>query len=317
MGKHERQLIGEAEKIIVKILNSKRISESDKKNYWFKQACAIAAKIKKDFPHFTKVTHLGNRYDNIGDILVSSNGDGYFIEVKMSDTKTGIGTKANISQDALTENSLFAGKVISWSKFRQKKRHEKWVNDYLNCFDKYPKNILEISNKILQKEEKARYLRSLADKGNKKAKSILDNIQKRDKGEKLAYLNFLKKQSQNKKMIKRFLVLILGGIHKKEALRDLIIKENFIKEIKNFIVYYGNRYKGKIIIRRDNTGDRIQNLLKRYSSFRIIFPKNLTHCKIAGIKNGSIEPLLQVVFHWKNIAQGIKTPCLNIFDLTL
>jgi len=52
------------------------------------------------------------------------------------------------------------------------------------------------------------------------------------------------------------------------------------------------------------------------SDFKIIFPKGLTHCKIIGIKGEVSRPLLQIVFHWKNIAQGIKTPCLNIFDLT-
>jgi len=93
-------------------------------------------------------------------------------------------------------------------------------------------------------------------------------------------------------------------------------KDNFFQEIQNLFVYYSNFYKGKIIIRNEDVGKRIKKILRKYPDFQIIFPKGLTHCKIVGIKNGVPTSLLQIVFHWKNIAQGIKTPCLNIFDLT-
>lgn len=106
MGKHEREQIEKAEKIIVKILNSQELTSSDRNNYWIEHAFAIAKKIQEDFPDIKKARHLGNRYDNTGDILILSNKKEIFIETKMSDTKTGIGTKANISQDALTENFL-------------------------------------------------------------------------------------------------------------------------------------------------------------------------------------------------------------------
>jgi len=112
---------------------------------------------------------LGNRYNNTGDILITPRKDKYFIEVKMSDTKLGTGTKANISQNALTENHLFAGQIRSWSQFRQKKGHDKWVNYYLNLFTKYPRKISKITNTILRKEEETRYLRNLKAKRNKKA----------------------------------------------------------------------------------------------------------------------------------------------------
>ncbi len=316
MGKHERQLIEEAERIIVKLLSSQKLSGSDKKNHWFKHAVFLAKRIKRDFPKITLAYHLGNRYNNTGDILVISKGKKFFIEIKMSDTKLGIGTKANISQDALTENYLFMGKTKSWSRFRQGKNHDKWVNDYLSQFERYPREISKIANPTTQKEEKARYLRKLAKKGNKKAKSILDDIQKKDKKEKIEYLTHLSNQKQQKKIVKGFFILITLGIHRKEELENLIKKDNFFQEIQNLFVYYGNSYKGKIIIRRENVGKRIKKILKRYSDFKIIFPKGLTHCKIAGVRGKVFKPLLQIVFHWKNIAQGIKTPCLNIFDLT-
>ncbi|MEK7503519.1 MAG: hypothetical protein AAB577_00880, partial [Patescibacteria group bacterium] len=161
MGKHERQSIKGAEKTIVKILGSKNLNSSDTKNRWFKHAFFIAKKIGKDFTKITFARHLGNRYDNTGDILTISNGKEILIEVKMSDTKLGVGTKANISQNALTENYLFSGNIKSWSKFREEKQHDKWVNDYLGRYTKYPLKIYKITNLILQKEAKARHLRDL------------------------------------------------------------------------------------------------------------------------------------------------------------
>ena len=316
MGKHERQLIEEAEKIIVKILNSQKLTASDKKNHWFKHAFSITKRIKKDFPNISSVRHLGNRYDNTGDILIASRKNKYFIETKMSDTRLGVGTKANIGQDALTENHLFAGQVKGWSQFRQDKNHDKWVNDYLNRFTRYPGNILKITNSVLQKEEKARYLRKLKVKGDKKAESILNDIHERDKIEKLEYLTYLSNQDQRREMIKRFFILIILGIHRKEELENLIRKEDFFREIQNLYVYYSNFYKGKIVIRQEDVGERIKKILEKYSDFKIVFPARSTHCKIVGIKGKVSEPLLQIVFLWKNIAQGIKTPCLNIFDLT-
>ena len=315
MGKHERQSIEEAEKIIVKILNSQNLNDFDRKNHWFSHASSIAERIKKDFINITSARHLGNRYDNTGDILIISKKNKFFIETKMSDTKSGIGTKANISQDALTEYHLFMGKVKSWSRFRQEKNHDKWVNDFLNQFTNYPQNILKITDSTLQKEEKARYLRKLANK-NKKARDVLNNIHGKDKKEKIKYLVYLNNKRQQKKMVKRFFILIILGIHRKEELENLIKKDNFFQEIQNLFVYYGNASKGRIISRREDVGERIKKILEKYSDFKIIFPKGLTHCKIIGIKGEVSRPLLQIVFHWKNIAQGIKTPCLNIFDLT-
>ena len=315
MGKHERQSIEEAEKIIVKILNSQNLNDFDRKNHWFSHASSIAERIKKDFINITSARHLGNRYDNTGDILIISKKNKFFIETKMSDTKSGIGTKANISQDALMEYHLFMGKVKSWSRFRQEKNHDKWVNDFLNQFTNYPQNILKITDSTLQKEEKARYLRKLANK-NKKARDVLNNIHGKDKKEKIKYLVYLNNKRQQKKMVKRFFILIILGIHRKEELENLIKKDNFFQEIQNLFVYYGNVSKGRIISRREDVGERIKKILEKYSDFKIIFPKGLTHCKIIGIKGEVSRPLLQIVFHWKNIAQGIKTPCLNIFDLT-
>src|SRR3989344_3732534 len=159
MGEHERGLIKKAELIIVKILNKEKTTRSDETSRWFRHAVAIAESIKKDFGE-VKAKHLGNSYDTIGDIKVKlPNKQEVFIETKMSDTKEGKGTKANISQNALTEYVLFKNGTKKWSEFRDDKNHEEWVNKFLDFFGKYPGSILKISNPTRRMEEKARFLR--------------------------------------------------------------------------------------------------------------------------------------------------------------
>lgn len=315
MGKHEREFIEMAEKIIVKILNKKKTTVLDKKNPWFRHAVAAANQIFRDYPNLISADHLGNRYDNTSDILLKLPHEKLYLEIKMSETKSGIGTKANISQNAMTENRLFIGKVKSWSNFREEKNHDRWINNYLNQIINYPSNILKITDLATQKDKKARFLRNLA-KNNNQAKNILEKIRERDREEKIEYLRYLNQQKQNKEMIKRFYILLMLGIHKKEILLELINKENFFEEIKNLIIYYANLYKNNITIKKENTGEHINQLLKNSSYLKLIFPKGVTYCKIVKVdKNKKEKPLLQIVFHWKNIAQGIKTPCLNIFDI--
>lgn len=315
MGKHEREQIEKAEKIIVKILNNQKLNESDLKNHWCKHSISLAKKIKSDFRP-SKAIHLGNRYDNTGDILIVSGSKKIIIELKMSDTKFGIGTKANISQDALTENHLFEGRAKSWSEFRKEMNHNRWVNSCLNNFPNFPKNILKISNQTSQIEEKVRYLRLLKSKGSKEASEILNFIHVRDKEEKLNYLTYLSSLDQQRETIKRFFILIILGIHRKDCLIKLIKSDNFFQEAQNLYVYYANINNNRIIVRRDDLGEKIKNILIDCSNLKIIFPKRLTHCKIVCLRGKKSIPLLQIVLHWKNIAQGIKTPCLNIFDLS-
>lgn len=178
MGKHEREQIEEAEKTVVKIFNGKKLSKSDLKNHWLKHARAIANKIKTDYSNIASAKHLGNDYTTIGDISFISGENEIIIEVKMSDKKSGLGTKANISQNALTDNKLFGGNVDSWSEYRDRKGHDLWVREYLDKFKKYPAKISDIKNAQNNKEEKARHLRSLKSK-NKTAVKILDDIQKK------------------------------------------------------------------------------------------------------------------------------------------
>lgn len=316
MGKHERQLIKKAEIIVTKILNDKPLSKTDERNLWLHHSQAIAKQIKKDYSNLASAQHLGNRYDNTGDILIKINKKVIIIELKMSDSQSGVGTKANLSQDALTENFLFFGNVMSWRQFRLQRKHERWVNKYLDLYRKYPKNILNITNVNSHKEAKARFLRDLKKKDTKAA-AVLNRIQKRDRQEKLDYLTYLSQHNQNKEMVKKFFILITLGIHQKEVLKVLIKQDDIFREAQNLFVYYSNLRNQRVIVRKENVGERIQEILARFSLFKIIFPKNVTNSKLVGIQENKEVALLQIVLHWKNIAQGIKTPCLNIFDLTV
>ncbi len=315
MGKHERKSIEEAEIIVVKLLNNKNLSKSDLKNHWLKHVQSIVQQIKKDFSNITSARHLGNDYTIIGDISFISNGREIIIEVKMSDKKTGLGTKANISQDALTENKLFESGIDSWSEFRDKKQHDLWVMKYLNEFKQYPSKITDIENFQKSKEEKGRYLRKIKRKDNTAA-NILNDIKKKDREEKEEYLLYLSKQKQIPENIRRFLSLIILGIHKKEEMSALINSDTFIEKAQKLILYYGNLSGDEVIVSTQDVGNSLKKILSKFKYFKINFSPDITHCKLVGVDNKeNTIPLLQIVLHWKNIAQGIKTPCLNIFDL--
>jgi len=316
MGKHERKNIEEAEKILIKLLNSKTLSSVDKKNHWSRQAVKLAERISKDFPIIKKAQHLGNRYDTVGDIMIKTDKGEKYFEVKMSDSKLGIGTKANISQNALTEYRLFKNKAKSWKEFRSQRKHQQWVMKLLTRFKNYPPKITKLDNPTILKEEQARYLRRLRGQGDKKARQILAVIRKRDQQEKIDYLSYLRRQAQNRERVKRFMVLIIAGVHTKEKIKNYIEQRNFLGQAMNFLVYYSNLNNGQILIRKEEVGRRIKQILKQYQTFKIVFPYKVTHCKLMGVRNNNREPLLQIVLHWKNISQGIKTPCLNIFDLS-
>ncbi|MDZ7798433.1 MAG: hypothetical protein U5L76_02315 [Patescibacteria group bacterium] len=315
MGKHERKLIEEAEKILVLLLNKKKVNEDDlKNNKWSEHAIALSERIFNDFPNLISAKHLGNRYDNTGDILIKLPGEFRIIEIKMSETVKGRGTKANISQNALTENGLFYNNPADWSSYREKKNHKRWVDKLLSKFNNYPSFIKKISNNNKKREEKARYLRKLAKEGNHKASKIMRDIQRKDRKEKISYLKYLSKFRQNKEFIRRFFILIKMGVHKNKQIKNLINKKKFFDEVEELYVYYSNFSKKGIIIAREKVGHEIKKIVNNIKYFKIEFLKNLTYCKLIGIKNNKKITLLQIVFHWKNIAQGIKTPCLNIFD---
>lgn len=158
LGKHERQEIENAERLVVDLLNNKKISTEQKSNKWIRHAKELKSTLTKDFGNIQQAEHVGNTYGEveIGDVkfLVKDNSDWIYIELKMSESKKGKGTLANISQDALTTSKLFSNKdILSWSQFRNNNNFSQLILGELNKFSKYPSNLNKksINQQIINK----------------------------------------------------------------------------------------------------------------------------------------------------------------------
>ncbi|NPV83144.1 MAG: hypothetical protein HPY46_06140 [Candidatus Aminicenantes bacterium] len=319
MGKHERKLIQEAELILIKFLNNDYINDQERQNPWFHHSRLISKCIKKDFRNLKNIGHLGNKYDKVGDIFISDGVDKYYIELKMSKNPSGFGTKANISQDALTDLGLFEKNTKSWSMFRSEYNHDEKIINILDQYRNYPCRIKEnqaLKNRNKIKECKARYLRDKANNGDKNAHMILNEVHDFDKSIKIKYLNYLSCQQQNYELIKKFYILIMLGIHKIKIMKALMEKNDLLNNIGNLIIYYACGEYPNIEVLKENVIEKVRINLGNFATFRINFIPNVTYCQLVGTLNNKITPLLNIVLHWKNVSQGIKTPCLNIFDLT-
>jgi len=324
MGKFER---GEAEKLekdVVKILNSHPCASN------------LANRIREDFQNqIINAEFIGRNYNEPCNIKLNLNNNRIaYIELKL--LKSGKGTRANLSQNALTNFNLFSGENIkSWSSFREENNFDNEVLRILNSYEHYDENKLQSYRENNEKIKKARYLKDIIkpNKGEsieraierlrnnqdvriRRACEIVSQILTLAKKDKLRYINYLRTLNQNPEFIKKFSILILLGFHKESAIRQGF--ENFDSIIQsigqNYIykTYYVNRLNCEM--RCEDLTNLINELLN--SCFRISFPENETNCLIEYRPNNQNEwrKLLRIVFHWKNVFQGIKTPCLNIFD---
>ena len=333
MGKFERGKVREAEIILTKLLNGETLSREEKRHELFKCVLALKQKIKQDYPEIRKANHVGDTYTSPGNIeLILKDGRKVYIEVKF--VSGGRGTRANISQDALTDLGLFED-AISWSCFREQKAHDKWVMEILDKFKNYPSECsIGTDRQVL--EQKARYLKNnilhitggcdakvVADKilrnrqetsERKLAAQIIMEIMARDRQEKIEYINYLRTRRQNPDNIKKFAFLLLMGAHSRQAIKKMwhlslnqIIK---MSQAGSYRVYYVNKRTLNVDV--EELTEKLNKLMDK--ELFIMFKENETNVIIA-FKDGEDErPILRIVFHWKNIFQGIKTPCLNIFD---
>ena len=332
MGKHERLEIENAEKIVVDLLNNQKVIEEQKKNKWFPHALKLKKVIIKNFGNIESSEHIGNTYSGgeIGDIkiLTENNKNWIYIELKMSESKKGKGTLANISQDALTNSNLFKSRdIYSWSKFRRVNDFDKLILDELNQYTKYPNNLnkgsinqQKIKKGVFLKKEFLHFTkkkRNIANfvcdyvktPGISDVASIICSIINYAKEDKINYLNYLRKFEQNPEFIKKFIIAMLIGYHTQNQIKYILELpyDDILKILDTYYVYYTNERNGNVIVSTDNLGKEIQNIIK--SDVKITFLKDKTNCIIqSGTKN-----VLRVVFHWKNKFQGIETPCLNIF----
>jgi len=333
MGKFERGKVRDAELILTKLLNGVRPSREEENHELFACVKTLEEKIMNQFPNIERATHVGDRYNLPGNIeLVLEDGRVVYVEIKL--VAGGVGTRANISQDSLTDLNLFEEDTISWSGFRRARGHEEWVLELLDKFENYPKDCQTRSRKRTI-EKKASYLKEGvlgAKTGNidpiirtvlsdlqaptetRLAASIIDKIMEEDRREKIKYIKYLERRKQNSDNIKRFTVLILAGFHSKKAIRGVghLQLERIVgmSERGFYRVYYVN--KRNLTVRVQDMTSELAELMKR--GLRIFFKEEETNVTIGFEESGTETDVLRVVFHWKNIFQGIKTPCLNVFD---
>jgi len=329
VGKYERKDIFIAENILNELLNGFDVPENTKGHKYVPHMKVLAKRIKRDFPNIRRSHHVGNIYGtSLGNMkLELLDGEVVFLEIKI--LSQGSGTRANISQDTLTNFSLFEGKnIFSWKAFREKNSHNERLNKELNKFINYPSDVGTIY-------QKASYLKGLlktrggestesaakrvlsvptSSRENALAARIVIEIMREARAEKVEYIEYLKTLKQNHENIKKFLFLILAGGHTKQYL-----KENWNKSLseilevlgQEYLVYY--IYKNTLRVKLENLTKKLRNLIDK--DIFISSRKGQTNVLISFIdKRGDEVPILRIVFHWKNIFQGIKTPCLNIFD---
>lgn len=328
MGKFER---GEAESLelgLVDLLNNRSRSR-----YHHNCLYSVFRKIKADIPGISKAQFIGRNYNEPGDIKVLTR-DNKIIYIELKLVESGKGTRANISQDTPTELDLLSdpkGYTLSWSRYRAKNNFDDHVKDELNKFKKYPPH-------ILTKEERAMYLKDKyirPDPGGsieRKAKEILQSSKDPDKRsaaqivlnilelarqDKLGYIQYLKGLNQNSDKIKKFTLLLLLGFHKTSVLKEAINRFNYIiNSLRsgnfNYRTYYVIKRDCKVFV--EDLSCWIPKFIN--FNFKILFPQDETCVIIAYSEQGGTTylPILRIVFHWKNIFQGIKTPCLNVFD---
>ncbi len=317
MGKHERKRIETREKHLICLINGEEDS-AFAGNLTEKDLAldrTLAQKIKKKFPKTKKAEHIGNIYGNsLGDIklIQTSKPKNIFLEIKF--IKSGYGTRANISQNALTTYGIFKN-AVSWSSFRDKEKHDLWVFEKLSEFQHYEtadRSVKATRPLICRMAKELKEFAKRKDAVGFEAEKIKKAIMERDRHEKLKYLNYLSNQNVDYDNLKKFAILILTGNHTASAFYkfantkvcDIQIPDNY------FIIYAYDT--GKFYL--EEIRELISKIQNSATSVGISFSPQQTNIKIYISYGNGKKYLLRIVLHWKNKFQGIETPCLNIFD---
>ena len=140
--------------------------------------------------------------------------------------------------------------------------------------------------------------------------TIIQEIVNIARNDKLAYIQYLRCLNQNTELIKKFTISILLGYHTMEQLNYIlsIPYQEVYNLLERYYVYYTNIRDDNIIVTREELGALVREIIS--NDLIIYFPHNRTNCII---QNDNGDNILRIVIHWKNIFQGISTPCLNIF----
>jgi hypothetical protein len=328
LGKHERKLVQEAEEILNDLLNRAQPSSEQKKHRLFKCVECLETAIRDDFPEIRLSTHVGNIYGtSMGNIQLEL-ADRRTVYLELKFLKGGVGTRANIGQDSLTQFHLLEdGEACSWSQFRKNKGHKKWVEAALTEFGEYPPDLEGVVERATYLKEVVGHdggsMEGMADQvladtssaGKKVAAAkVVKRIMERDREEKLEYIRYLMTLKQNSENVQKFTLLILSGAHTHEALKalwDTPLKEILERLRQGYRVYYV--YRDSLTVTREDLTSKLVGLLG--GRLFITSREGQTNVLISFRDQADTErSILRVVFHWKNVFQGIKTPCLNVFD---
>ncbi len=313
MGKAEREYVELLERNTDKYLNSiglDVLSEHDER-----RVTNLGEFIKLNY-QFRKSCHIGNTYGtSIGDIKLIDDSDKY-LELKF--LKSGSGTRANISQDALTKNLLFSSDVKSWNKYRVENNFQIEVLSILKIYRNYKKDISQLKNNNSTISKLGAILKKEAET-DQDAKKLKEEIEALARIDKLRYIKYLSQQNYIKDNVKKFTILLLMGRHTEESLnefKDLNLKQTLELIPDNYEIVY--IYKNKI--KKDTYKiEKIFNFINRVEDYdvRISCPIEQSNLTIDFKKGDHWYKTLRFAFHWKNKFQGIETPCLNVFDENL
>ena len=305
------------EKSVVRLLMGKP-PLIDKNHKWFKHMLAFVNYLNKKYPNFRQVKHTGNQYGQTrGDLqLITKSSKTVYIELKASETRKGKGTLANISQDAFTDYGLIFGqgkkKPLSWSEFRKTNKFQQKIKRLLGQYQ-FPKGF--------DFYQQARLIREKAKKGDLKAIRIKKAIFALAKQDKRNYLNYIRQFPINKANLKKFVFCLLSGIHTRKEILSFMkgtTVRNLAKNLGLVTTLYANLQRKKVVVTKDKNTPTV--LFKLSTKLEFSFPEEsrekvytyVTYCQRKE-KRAKPEKLLGLVLHWKNIFQGIKTPCINVF----
>jgi len=328
MGKHERDIVEEAEKIVAILVNGGDLSTEQKKHPFLGLIKKFVTLIKNEHRNIKIAKAIGNDYSTPGDICIElDNNKKRYIELKFLE-KDGVGTLANISQNAMTSLGIF--NCQSWQSFRKEIDHKQKVITLLNQFT-YPFGKIKDSDPDFKISEAAEFLKEKINTGHRNVENVCQEhidspnssenqklisnlilkIIKMDRVFKIKYLSMLKNAELDKDKLKKFAFLVLTGSHTQEILNSEMLKDfsSLEKSIDNYDVYY--LYKKTLSIDKE---DNLNNLYKIFENdIGVEIKEDETNLIIYSLDGSIRTDLIRVVYHWKNKFQGIETPCLNIF----
>ncbi|MBP1923859.1 hypothetical protein J2751_002905 [Halorubrum alkaliphilum] len=330
MGKHERAQAKATEQAVVALLQGRDVPAEVREKAYIDMAHRLAKHIRGDFPGLQNPRHIGNSYDSIGDVAVTTaSGDEVYIELKV--VKQGTGTLSNISQNSLTIFDLVDG-VESWKAFRKAQNHGDWVDSKLDQFS-YPDDLKGNNGTVSRRRNKAGHLKETigyesskdtmdavrrvendpnATQDQQLAASITRSIIERDRKEKISYVQKLQQASQNPSNIKKFSLLLLLGVHKKKHLEQYwdIPLDELESAVENYRIYYGRRKTNSVEAK--DPSSFLTDLVDR--DFRIQFNDDQTSVRIVVSDSDEERLFLRASLHWGRKFQGIDNARLNVFE---